>query len=46
VNHRVILIDGPMLAELMMDYDLGVSTKEGLYGEAVDSDYLKKKTEP
>ncbi|MDO9189823.1 MAG: restriction endonuclease, partial [Sulfurimicrobium sp.] len=28
VNHRVILIDGPMLAELMMDYDLGVSTKE------------------
>lgn len=42
VNHRVILIDGPMLAELMMDYDLGVSTKEIYTVKRLDSDYFEE----
>lgn len=42
VNHRVILIDGPMLAELMMDYDLGVSTKEVYTVKRLDSDYFEE----
>ncbi|MDP2830029.1 MAG: restriction endonuclease [Sulfuricellaceae bacterium] len=42
VNHRVILIDGPMLAELMMDYDLGVSTREVYTVKRLDSDYFEE----
>lgn len=42
VNHRVILIDGPMLAELMMDYDLGVSTKDVYTVKRLDSDYFEE----
>lgn len=42
VNHRVILIDGSMLAELMMDYDLGVSTKEVYTVKRLDSDYFEE----
>lgn len=42
VNHRVILIDGPMLAELMMDYDLGVSAKEVYTVKRLDSDYFEE----
>ncbi|MHB0984796.1 MAG: restriction endonuclease [Sulfuricella sp.] len=42
VNHRVILIDGPMLAELMMDYDLGVSIKEVYTVKRLDSDYFEE----
>jgi len=42
VNHKVVLIDGPMLAELMMDYDLGVSTKEVYTVKRLDSDYFEE----
>lgn len=42
VNHRVVLIDGVMLAELMMDYDLGVSTKEIYTVKRLDSDYFEE----
>jgi restriction system protein len=40
VNHKVVLIDGVMLAELMMDYDLGVSTKDVFTVKRLDSDYF------
>ena len=42
VNHRVVLIDGPMLAALMMDYDLGVSTKEVYTVKRLDTDYFEE----
>lgn len=42
VNHRVVLIDGPMLAELMMDFDLGVSTKEIYTVKRLDTDYFEE----
>ena len=42
VNHRVVLIDGPMLAELMMDHDLGVSTKEVYTVKRLDTDYFEE----
>ncbi len=42
VNHRVVLIDGAMLAELMMDYDLGVSIKEVYTVKRLDTDYFEE----
>lgn len=42
VNHRVVLIDGAMLAELMMDYDLGVSTKDVYTVKRLDTDYFEE----
>jgi restriction system protein len=36
------LIDGAMLAELMMDFDLGVSTKEVYKVKRLDSDYFEE----
>jgi len=42
VNHRVVLIDGPMLAELMMDHDLGVSTKDVYTVKRLDTDYFEE----
>jgi restriction system protein len=42
VNHRVVLIDGVMLADLMIDYDLGVSTKEVYTVKRLDSDYFEE----
>ena len=37
---RVVLIDGIMLANLMIDYDLGVSLKEKYEIKKIDSDYF------
>lgn len=42
VNQKVVLIDGVMLAELMMDYDLGVSTKDVFTVKRLDSDYFEE----
>lgn len=42
VNHRVVLIDGPMLAELMIDHDLGVSTKDVYTVKRLDTDYFEE----
>ncbi|MES1999465.1 MAG: restriction endonuclease [Pseudomonadota bacterium] len=42
VNHRVVLINGTMLAELMMDYDLGVSTKDVYTVKRLDTDYFEE----
>jgi restriction system protein len=40
VSPRVILVDGQRLAALMIDHDVGVSTREVLRIKNVDSDYF------
>lgn len=40
VNAKIVLIDGPMLAELMIDYGLGVTTVTSYEIKRVDSDYF------
>ncbi len=40
VSPRVILIDGRRVAELMIDHDVGVSTREVFRLKRVDSDYF------
>ena len=40
VSPRVILIDGPALAELMIDYDVGVSATQQYVLKKVDEDYF------
>jgi restriction system protein len=42
VNSKLVLIDGPMLAELMIDYGLGVSTVTSYEIKRVDSDYFSE----
>ncbi len=42
VNHRVVLIDGQTLAELMIDHDLGVSTKDVYTVKRLDTDYFEE----
>jgi restriction system protein len=40
VNSKVVLIDGAMLADLMIDYNIGVSTRETYEIKRVDSDFF------
>jgi restriction system protein len=40
VSPRVILVDGQRLAGLMIDHDVGVSTREVFRMKQVDSDYF------
>jgi len=40
VNNKIVLIDGPMLADLMIDYGLGVTTVTSYEIKRVDSDYF------
>lgn len=40
VNSKVVLIDGAMLADLMIDHNIGVSTRETYEIKRVDSDYF------
>jgi restriction system protein len=42
ITNKIVLIDGAMLAELMMDFDLGVSTKEVYKVKRLDSDYFEE----
>lgn len=42
VSHRVVLIHGALLAELLIDYDLGVSTKEVYTVKRLDTDYFEE----
>jgi restriction system protein len=41
VSSRVILIDGPNLAELMIDYDVGVTTRDTYEIKEVDVSYFE-----
>lgn len=40
VNAKIVLIDGPMLAELMIDHGLGVATVTSYEIKRIDSDYF------
>ncbi len=40
IDSKVVLIDGPRLANLMIDFDLGVSTTASYAVKRVDSDYF------
>ena len=40
VGQKIVLIDGPRLAELMIDYGVGVSTKETYVLKRADEDYF------
>lgn len=39
-SSRIVLIDGPTLAELMIDYDVGVSIAETFSLKRIDSDFF------
>ena len=40
IDPKVVLIDGAQLAELMIDYDLGVTSKATYQIKQIDSDYF------
>jgi restriction system protein len=40
INSKIILIDGERLAELMIDYDIGVTNITSYYLKRIDSDYF------
>ena len=40
IDPKVILIDGRMLAELMIDHGVGTSTIDTLHIKRIDSDYF------
>jgi restriction system protein len=40
VSSKVVLIDGPMLVDLMIDFNLGVSLKQTYEIKRIDSDYF------
>lgn len=40
IGHNVILVNGEMLAELMIDHNVGVTTEETYEVKKVDSDYF------
>lgn len=42
VNSKIVLIDGPMLAELMMDFGLGVSLVNTYEIKRIDSDFFEE----
>ena len=42
VQHKVILIDGQRLADLMIEYNVGVSTVRTIALKRVDSDYFEE----
>jgi restriction system protein len=40
IGHTVILIDGEMLGDLMIEHDVGVSTVNSYHVKKVDADYF------
>jgi restriction system protein len=40
IDSRVVLIDGQRLAELMIDFDLGVSSQQTYEVKTIDTDYF------
>ncbi len=42
VTHKIILINGQRLAELMIEYSVGVSTVRTIALKRVDSDYFEE----
>ena len=46
LDSKIILIDGPQLAELMFDYGVGVSTVNSYEVKRIDSDFFNEEEEP
>ena len=42
VDRTVILIDGPRLAELLIEYDIGVAPRKSIILKEIDSDYFEE----
>lgn len=42
ISQKIVLIDGPKLASLMIEYNVGVSTKRTLEIKRLDSDYFEE----
>jgi restriction system protein len=42
IDPKVVLIDGRRLAELMIDFDTGVSTSRTFHVKRIDSDYFEE----
>jgi len=42
INTKVVLIDGQLLANLMMDFDVGVSASASYVVKRIDSDYFEE----
>jgi restriction system protein len=42
VTQKVILIDGPRLADLMIEHDIGVSTTRTIALKRIDTDYFEE----
>ncbi len=42
IDSKIILIDGNRLAELMIDYDVGVSTVASYEVKRIDTDYFEE----
>ena len=40
IEKKIVLIDGEMLAELMLDHNVGVSEKERFVIKRIDTDYF------
>jgi restriction system protein len=40
IDPKVVLIDGQQLAELMIDFDVGVTTVTMYHVKRIDSDYF------
>ena len=40
LNYKIVIIDGTRLAELMIEYELGVSTQYTYHVKQIDSDYF------
>lgn len=41
IDYRIVLIDGQQLAELMIDYNIGVSIRDTYHVKRVDTDYFE-----
>ncbi len=40
IERKIVLLDGPTLAELMIDYNIGVSTARSYVVKKIDSDFF------
>ncbi len=44
IEKRIVLIDGPRLAQLMIDYGIGVSDSSSYTLKIIDSDYFGRRS--
>ena len=46
IDSQLVLIDGELLAQLMIDYNVGVNAVNTYEGERIDSDYVAEGQAP